>query len=69
MWWSRTVDDPRLDLRRFDLQRGRDGGVGHVPADVLETEGGECDEADFTLELRAVEFCGTTLESVAESTQ
>ena len=48
---GRTVDDPGLDLRGLDLQRGRDRRVGHVAADVLEAERREGKEADLVLQL------------------
>ena len=46
-----TIDDPGLNLRRLDLQCGRDRRVGDVAADVLEAERREGKEADLVLQL------------------
>ena len=55
--WGHTVNDPGLDLRRLDLERGCDDRVGDVTADVLVAEGGEGDKANLALQLCAVELC------------
>lgn len=48
---ERTINDPGLDLRRLDLQRGRDHRVGEVAADVLEPKRCEGQEANLALQL------------------
>ena len=52
-----TVDDPALYLGRGYLERRGYLCVGQVLPDVLESEIGEREQADFALELGGVQAC------------
>lgn len=53
----RTIDNPFLDLRNFNLEGFSHFRIGQVLTDVLECQSREREESNFALELRSRNFC------------